>query len=216
MSDDLPPMPEGFMREWEKPYRALMDDRRRAAYGLRMRHMTNEDIGYRLHADPSANTDPDQPGGFPGGYGWLRLARGQPPIAGTRLADVVQKDLRFGLRRSRLASEAVRQEALTLTLDQLDLAAEKLWPKVEAGNPRAQEVWLANMDRRITLLGLEPEHAIRVAVEGPKPQYGDPDFMPRFLAALRELGAVNGETTEEFRARLEPKAIEAVAEEAPG
>lgn len=198
--------PTRFERRHSLPQRALIDRRRSQAYSLKMRGLSLVTIGLHLHADPAHNTNKI---GFEGGYGWRNYHQGKPAVLGVNLGAAVSSDISKGLRQARVTSESVRQEALTLQLEQHELAASQLWPAVMNGNARAHEVWLANMARQAELMGINPADEINVTIthEGPQPQF-DNAYASAMMDALKEVGAVDVTTTGEFIAFLDATPIE--------
>lgn len=178
----------------EIPRKHLIENRRREAMQLRASGLPLELIGHELHADPSVNT---KGAAVPGGYGWKKYAMGEAPLQGHNLVQAVSKDVSKPLQSAQLASEAIRQEALELELYRLDMASSAIWPRVLRGDPRAQEVWLKNSERRSSLLGLDAAMQvelsgtarIEVAAEGAQPVY-DENFADRMFDALQQVEAI--------------------------
>lgn len=187
--------PARYKRDVELPRRGLLDLRRRDAVALKLQGLSLEQIGRRLHADPSMNSEKV---GYPGGYGWRNLYEGKPPVTGRSLQSLVANDVREMLEHARLSNEVVRQEGLQLTIAKLEEAAAALWPKVKAGNPRAQEVWLTNLDKQIELQGIEPgEMSLsRIGPGATGAQEGwDKAFVKGVFETLRSIGAQLGPTS---------------------
>lgn len=211
--EEYGPRPDRFRRSERRPRQAQFDLRRARAMDLQMQDFPMRVIGQKLHADPAMHTDPGDkyPDGFPGGYGWSNYVQGLPPLQGDALLKAVSRDLHGQLTSARLASETVRQEGLTLKLEQLRMAAAAYWPGVLAGNARSGEVWLAIQDKQIKLMGLEPaeQHLVGIGPAGgpPQPPERDDEWARRVFDALSALGIIPPDT--DPLAALNPPAAEA-------
>jgi AcrR family transcriptional regulator len=85
--------------------------------------------------------------------------------------------------------------------ERLNAAAEKLWPRVKEGDPRAQDTWLRNRQRYAALLGLDlkppdvtidaSQQVIVVPAWGEQPQTVDGE--------ARELGSGGEDVTSDDR-----------------
>lgn len=179
------------------PRYAQIQQRRAKALDLHLQGFPYRIIGTKLHADPAMHNPNDENdpycNGFPGGYGWRNLALGKPSVDGISLQNQVGQDIELGLRHSKLAFEVARSEALVLMWERLNMGAAALYPKVLEGNPRAQEVWLRNMEMQADLIGAKMPDQINhhVTVEG---TIGiQPSYSPQFAAEMFEaLASVPG------------------------
>lgn len=178
-----------------------LDKRRADAFALKQQGLSLLQIGAQLHADPAANVKGVS---YPGGYGLLNYRQGKPPLRGNALQCAVSKDVGDLLVQSRIANERIRQEAMELKLSQLEQAASAQWKNVLAGNARAHEVWLKNMEQQIRLLGLEPDKASTLEVNVNHAVDVQPEFTPEFTSAMYDALRDVGVLTEGERAALLP------------
>ena len=171
------------------PRRAQIDRRRAKAIDLKVQGFPLRIIGAKLHADPEAN---ESGASFEGGYGWRKWIEGEPPLSGNPLELTVSRDISAALRSARIASEAVRAEALTLTLMQLEMGAAAIYQRVLAGEPRAQEVWLRNIEMQIKLQGLDQGDKLHITVGGTiglQPEFNS-EYATKMFDALQSVGVI--------------------------
>jgi hypothetical protein len=187
--------PSAYIRNFVVPRTALLENRRMNALSLKHQGFTLLQIGRKLHADPEwVENQAKWPDGYPGGYGWRNHQNGRDALLGSNLEHSVSLDIRAQVRSARLARESMRQEALQLRLMQLGEASAALYPKVMAGDARAHEVWLRNIELQIGLEGIKPaeQHDVNVNVAGTvsvQPSF-NPQFMAEMFDALKTVGAV--------------------------
>lgn len=180
------------------PRYAQIQQRRAKALDLHLQGFPYRIIGTKLHADPAMHNPNDENdpyrNGFPGGYGWRNLALGKPSVDGISLQNQVGQDIELGLRHSNLAFEVARSEALVLMWERLNMGAAALYPKVLEGNPRAQEVWLRNMEMQADLIGAKTpdqinHHVTVEAIMGKQPVF-TPEFTAEMHEAFKLMGAI--------------------------
>lgn len=195
MSDSQPPVYQRTQYKRRCPEQHQLRDRRAHSVLLRMAGVSNLDIGLRLHADPSVNSTGE---GFVGGYGWRNWTTGAKPLVGTALANAVGRDIRLELDRGEDQLDDLREEFRELELRRLDHAQKAIWQRVTAGNDWAIDRFLAIVDRRIKLLGLEAPAKADVKIaqnvtiqQGAIPEV-DPAYATAVLEGIAELASATG------------------------
>lgn len=200
-------------RQPERPKannRLLIAERRRQAYRFRVVGMSAEAIALRLAADPAINTDPKLPDGYPGGYGAKNYYEGKPPPSAEQLRKEASADLALVHDRTDGSIDRDADFMFGVALDRIEFGFAAIAGRVATGSQLHVGRWVELIQTQAQLMGwnkspvsVTVDNSINVtSVESPQPNWGDPEYMQKFLGAMVEAGAETPEMLAAAQATL--------------